>query len=90
MRNYGKEFERAKEEYYKDNKCCLGEKLVPHIKCYGVMTIHHAKGNKGILMTDKRYFRMLCDNHHKWVHRNNEMAIELGLSFPELLESMNK
>lgn len=85
MNNYGADFRRAKEEYYKTHKTCLGESLIPHVKCYGVMTIHHAKGRIGDLMTDQRYFRMLCAAHHKWVHRNHDKAVELGLSFPELL-----
>ena len=70
------DFEKAKVEYYKKHKHCIGEKLIPEIKCLGVMSIHHAKGRKGELLTDERYFRMLCRKHHDWVHRNNKEAIE--------------
>ena len=51
-------------------------------KCYGVMSIHHAKGRNGSLLTDKRYFKPLCRAHHNWVHKNTKKAIEIGLSFP--------
>lgn len=83
-KSYGTAFERAKEEYWMEHKgriCCLGEKLIPQVKCYGVMTIHHAKGKEGSLLTDKRYFKFLCRRHHDWVHRNHKEAVKLGLSF---------
>lgn len=80
------EFEKAKQEFYEEKKgkvFCLGENLIPTVKCYGVISIHHAKGRKGSLLTDKRYFKPLCRAHHDWVHRNRKEAIECGLTYPQ-------
>lgn len=77
------DFERAKEEFYRENKGnikCAAENKIPALKCSGVMTIHHSRGRIGYLLTDKTNFLFLCRAHHDRVERYPEEAKELGLT----------
>lgn len=41
--------------------------------------VHHKSGRAGLLLFDVRYFMPLCEQCHRWVHDNPEVAAKLGL-----------
>lgn len=48
------------------------------------VVLHHGAGRIGSLLTDVRYFRALCDHHHRIVEENPLHAKELNLSVDRL------
>ena len=46
--------------------------------------LHHAKGRVGSLLTDIRYFKSLCREHHIFIEKNPVLAKEMGLSLSRL------
>jgi len=46
--------------------------------------LHHGKGKIGKLLTNPKYFKALCREHHSWTELNPVEAKELGLSFNRL------
>ncbi len=44
------------------------------------ITLHHARGRLGAFLTDKRYFRSLCQEHHRYVELHPDEAQKLNLS----------
>src|SRR5207253_3439049 len=41
--------------------------------------IHHAKGRRGTLLRNQKYWWPLCAAHHAWVHSHMKQARKLGL-----------
>ncbi len=41
--------------------------------------VHHAKGQQGALLNDKRYWWLLCMEHHRWVEDHKNEARKMGL-----------
>lgn len=55
------------------------------LNCYSRdVQLHHAAGRIGSLLTDTRYFRALCDTHHRWVELHPVEAKKMGLSVDRL------
>lgn len=53
--------------------------------CYSRdVQLHHAAGRIGSLLVDTRYFRALCDTHHRWVELHPLEAKEMNLSVNRL------
>jgi len=46
--------------------------------------LHHGKGKIGKLLTNPKYFKALCREHHSWTELNPIEAKELGLSINRL------
>lgn len=44
--------------------------------------IHHVFGRSGKLLTDERFWKILCRPHHDWVHANPDKARAIGLLAP--------
>ncbi len=54
---------KLKSEALQDNARC------EFPDCYEQASqVHHAKGRHGPLLNDKRYWWLLCFEHHSWVH----------------------
>ncbi|MDF3076162.1 MAG: hypothetical protein K0S09_51 [Sphingobacteriaceae bacterium] len=69
-----REYAKLKAEYLKDRHC-------EYPGCYSnEVTLHHSAGRVGNLLTDVRYFKALCWQHHSEVELNPLRAKELGLS----------
>lgn len=80
---------RAKEErlYIKLSKKFLEDNPVcqfPHCNSFDV-TVHHAKGRKGKLLIDIRYFKSLCWIHHFYMEVHPAEAKEYGFSLNRLI-----
>jgi hypothetical protein len=74
-----KEYRIVRDAYLKANPVCL----YPNCANRDVQ-LHHAKGRVGSLLGDVKYFRSLCDTHHKFCELNPDKAKELGLSINRL------
>ena len=73
------EFRKVRNEYMKDNPIC------EFPNCENPSTdLHHGAGKVGKLLTDKRYFKALDREHHRWCELNPLEAQKLGLSFKRL------
>ena len=72
-------YEKNKVEYFKEYPVCQ----FPGCECREV-TLHHSKGRIGSLLTDKRYFKSLCPEHHTFCENNPEEAKRLQLSSSRL------
>lgn len=74
-----KEYRKLRDEYFKLNPICEFD------GCNSTeITLHHAKGRIGNNLTDIRYFKSLCLNHHQFVEENPLEAIKIGLSFKRI------
>jgi len=74
-----KEYKKAKEEYFKEKPIC------EYPNCNSTqIQLHHRGGRIGSLLTDKRNFASLCDEHHRICELNPLHAKELGLSVDRL------
>lgn len=64
----------AREQHFKDfPKCQFNGCVSGHIQ------LHHMAGRVGELLYNRKYFKSLCDKHHRFVTENPEKGIELGL-----------
>lgn len=72
-----KEYSKERKEYLKvNNKCMAGLD-----GCKKVATqIHHRKGRVGKLLTDTKYWLPVCEDCHRKIEDNPQMAYEKGLS----------
>jgi hypothetical protein len=83
-----KSVKRMAEErlYLKKKK----EYLTAHIRCEvkGCNKVgeqlHHRKGRIGKLLYDERYFMAVCNEHHRIIEDNPELAIKNGYSLKRL------
>ena len=73
------EYRVVRDQYLKDHPICEFYTC----DCREV-ELHHAKGRIGSLLTDIRYFRSLCREHHQWAEKNPVLAKEMGLSLSRL------
>lgn len=73
------EYEKEKAIFFKEVTVCQ----FPGCECE-VLTLHHAKGRIGDLLTDREFFRGLCWVHHTWAEENPEEAKALNLSVDRL------
>lgn len=72
-------YRTVRDEYFKEHPIC------EYPLCNSrEIQLHHMAGRNGDLLTDKRYFKSLCDKHHKWVELHPSEAKELGLSTDRL------
>ena len=69
----------AKGEHFKDYPNCQYPGCTARDR-----QLHHVCGRVGDLLFDKRYFKTLCDEHHKFVENNPTIAKEMGLSADRL------
>lgn len=46
------------------------------------LTLHHRRGRAGSLISDMRFFSLLCFSCHEWVHAHPKQARERGLLAP--------
>lgn len=74
-----KEYRIVRDRYFKNNPVCE----FPNCSSREI-TLHHAKGRIGSLLTDDRYFKSLCMYHHRVIEENPTEAKRLGLSFDRL------
>ena len=73
------EYRVVRDEWLGINKRCQ----FPN--CYSRdVQLHHAAGRIGSLLTDTRYFRALCDTHHRWVELHPVEAKKMDLSVDRL------
>lgn len=74
-----KEYSKVRLEYLKEHPIC------EFPNCTKKATdIHHSRGRTGGLLTDKRYFKALDREHHRWVEEHPKEAKEIGLSLDRL------
>ena len=73
------EYRVVRDAYLKANPVCQFKGCTSRDVC-----VHHAKGRVGDLLSDNRYFRSLCDHHHKLIELKPTLAKELGLSLNRL------
>ena len=73
-----REYSVVREEHLKENPLCIVKR--PGGCTYFATQVHHAKGRTGELLTDKRFFKSVCDFCHKWVEANPEEAKKMGFS----------
>lgn len=72
-------YRKARDEYFDQNPVCQ------YPGCDRVkITLHHAAGKTGELLTNKKYFRSLCLPHHRWAEINPYSAQKLNLSVKRL------
>jgi len=74
-----KEYRIVRDRYFKNNPVCE----FPNCSSREI-TLHHAKGRIGSLLTDDRYFKSLCIYHHTYCEEHPTEAKRLGLSFDRL------
>lgn len=74
-----REYRIFRDQYFKDNPVCEYPGCLSR-----EIQLHHAAGRVGKLLTDVRYFRSLCDKHHKWAELHPEEAKKIGLSVNRL------
>lgn len=77
-----KKYRRLRDKYFEENPVCE----FPGCNSREI-TLHHMRGRIGAFLTDKRYFKSLCWNHHRFVEENPTEAKELGLSESRLSEN---
>lgn len=73
------EYRVVRDEYLRDHPVCE----FPDCKSEDV-TLHHSKGRCGNLLTDMKWFKALCDKHHREVEESPLKSKEMGLSFNRL------
>ncbi len=72
-------YRKVRDEYFKEHPTC------EYPGCSSdKITLHHAKGRIGDLLTDKRYFKSLCIPHHMKIELEPELAKKLELSYSRL------
>ena len=69
-------YEKNKAEHFKEYPGCQ----YPGCESTKIQ-LHHAKGRCGDLLTDKRYFKSLCDRHHRFCELHPLEGKKLELSF---------
>ncbi len=48
--------------------------------CIRIATqVHHQRGRIGSMLCDKRYWILLCQFHHTWIHEHSKTARAMGL-----------
>ncbi len=72
-------YRKLRDQYFKDHPVCE----FPLCKSTDI-TLHHAKGRIGELLTDITYFRSLCLKHHSYIEAHPSVAKSFGLSFNRL------
>lgn len=70
-----REYEKEKKEYFELHTQCE----FPGCEKTEI-TLHHMAGRIGDKLTDQRYFKALCWEHHRWIEEHPEAARRLGLS----------
>jgi len=73
------EYRVVRDQYLKDHPICEFYTC----DCREV-ELHHGKGKIGKLLTNPKYFKALCREHHVFVELKPIEAKELGLSFNRL------
>ncbi|SEG75546.1 hypothetical protein SAMN05421877_11925 [Sphingobacterium lactis] len=74
-----REYRIVKARFLSENPVCM------YPGCNSMeVTLHHAKGRIGTLLTDRRYFKSLCWPHHQHIEQNPVLARKLGLSYSRL------
>ena len=76
-----REYRIVKTRFLSENPICMFPDCNSH-----EVTLHHAKGRIGTLLTDKRYFKSLCWPHHQHIEQNPALARKLGLSYSRLIK----
>jgi hypothetical protein len=71
-------YRKERDKFLKDKYCQYPGCSSTHV------VLHHAAGRIGSLLTDVRYFRALCDHHHRLIEENPVHAKELNLSVDRL------
>lgn len=74
-----REYRKLRDKFLQDNPVCM----FPECQSEHV-TLHHARGRIGNLLTDVSNFRSLCPEHHQFVELNPDVAKEWGLSLSRL------
>lgn len=74
-----KTYRKRRDNYFKEHPICE----FPNCNSKNI-TLHHSKGRCGAFLTDKRWFKSLCQKHHSWCELNPLEAQKLGLSFKRL------
>lgn len=74
-----RQYNSIRNEFLEENPVCM----YPGCNSREV-TLHHARGRSGSLLTDKRYFKSLCWPHHQHIEQNPDLAKKLGLSYYRL------
>lgn len=68
-------YRRLRDKYFQEYPICEFE------GCTSTrITLHHMRGRIGSFLTDKRYFKSLCQKHHKFVEEHPEEAKKMNLS----------
>lgn len=76
------EYRKRRKEYMAIHPVC------EHPGCDQPATeLHHMRGRIGSLLTDPRWYRALCNRHHREVETHPEDAKKLGLSASRLAEN---
>lgn len=79
-----KVYRKTRDGYFKEHPVC------EYPGCTSTnIQLHHGAGRIGTFLTDKRYFKSLCDTHHRFVEINPLEAKRLNLSFKRLDNERN-
>lgn len=79
-----KEYRILRDKFLKENNKCM----YPGCESMDI-TLHHGSGRCGDLLTDVRFFKSLCWEHHQEIETNPELAKSLNLSHSRLQISDN-
>lgn len=74
-----KEYRILRDKFLKENNKCM----YPGCESMDI-TLHHGAGRCGDLLTDVRFFKSLCWEHHQEIETNPELAKSLNLSHSRL------
>lgn len=74
-----KKYRKERDAHFKEFPVCQ----FPNCTSTDI-TLHHGAGKVGALLTNRKYFKSLCLQHHTWAEINPLEAQELELSFKRL------
>lgn len=80
-----REYTKAKAEYLADHFWCEACMVISPMGVFRVCIatdLHHSRGRGPKLTADKRFFKAVCGDCHRWIHENGVKARELGLLAP--------
>jgi hypothetical protein len=74
-----KKYRRLRDKYFEEHPVCE----FPGCSSRRI-TLHHAAGRCGSFLTNKKFFKSLCQKHHMFVETNPLEAQKMGLSVKRL------
>lgn len=82
-------YNKVSKEWKNGRMCaCIGLResqngeLICSRKSHYCNDIHHARGERGALLTDQRFWVPVCRIAHNWIHNNVDKARILGFLPP--------